>query len=77
MRNGTAYRLPPLVRLTDETGYGSWRTPSAVDYKGRSGPNCAAFLAGNINRLADQVTGSLNPTFVEFLMGYPRDYTEV
>ena len=29
MRNGTAYRLQPLVRRTDENESGLWRTPSA------------------------------------------------
>ena len=27
MRNGTAYLLPPLVRVTDEIDFGSWPTP--------------------------------------------------
>jgi hypothetical protein len=31
MLNGIAYRLPPLVRLTEETGCGLWRTPYAGD----------------------------------------------
>jgi hypothetical protein len=31
MRNGTAYRLPPLVPLTDATGSGLWPTPVAND----------------------------------------------
>jgi hypothetical protein len=29
MRNGIAYQLPPLVRLTDETESGLWPTPNA------------------------------------------------
>jgi hypothetical protein len=33
MRNGTAYQLPPLVRLTEETGSGSWPTPTANLYE--------------------------------------------
>src|SRR6188768_465946 len=33
MRNGTAYQLPPLVRLTDATGSGSWPTPTANLYE--------------------------------------------
>ena len=40
MRNGIAYQLPPLVRLTDETGSGSWPTPRAID--GRSAPGNTA-----------------------------------
>src|SRR5262245_23871511 len=31
MRNGIAYQLPPLVRLTDETGCGSLPTPTSGD----------------------------------------------
>jgi hypothetical protein len=31
MQSGIAYRLPPLVRLTDGTGSGLWRTPQAGD----------------------------------------------
>ena len=31
MRNGTAYRLQPLVRRTDENASGLWRTPSAQE----------------------------------------------
>jgi len=33
MRNGTAYQLQPLVRLTDATGSGSWPTPTSDDSK--------------------------------------------
>jgi hypothetical protein len=32
-----------------------WATPTVADTKGPSGPNCQAFKAGNINRLADQL----------------------
>jgi hypothetical protein len=32
MRSGTAYQLPPLVRLTDETDCGLWRTPFLTLY---------------------------------------------
>ena len=31
MQNGIAYQLQPLVRLTDETECGLWRTPQASD----------------------------------------------
>lgn len=45
-----------------------WPTP------GGSRPHDTNELSG---RLANQIGGSLNPTFVEFLMGYPRDFTKV
>jgi hypothetical protein len=114
MRNGTAYLLPPLVRLTDETDCGSWRTPQARDGdpRGQQSPE-KRMTGGHSVSLAEQViwptpqardshnrsgqahryedekrwnlqdclasrgqSGSLNPTFVEFLMGFSRDYTE-
>lgn len=37
MRNGTAYRLPPLARVTDEIGSGLLPTPSAVTYGSNQG----------------------------------------
>ncbi len=37
MRNGTVYPLPQLVRLTGETGSGSWPTPRAKGLIGGSG----------------------------------------
>ena len=36
MRSGTAFRLPPLVRLTKGTGSGSLPTPTATDFKSES-----------------------------------------
>src|SRR6185312_1128239 len=36
MQSGIAYRLPPLVRLTDEIASGSLPTPSATDFKSES-----------------------------------------
>ena len=38
MRSGTVYRLPTLVRLTDETGSGFWPTPRVQSATG-SGPS--------------------------------------
>jgi hypothetical protein len=142
----TAYRLPPLVPLTVETGFGSWPTPDASaaninepvekwttrrrqlkdkhnngngcgmplgiavrmwptptsrDWKDGSARSCANVpvnallgravhwatpsICGNYNRkgasatsgdgLATQVGGALNPTWVEWLMGFPLAWT--
>ena len=35
MRSGTAYQLPPLVPLTEGTGFGSWPTPRKNDAEKR------------------------------------------
>jgi DNA (cytosine-5)-methyltransferase 1 len=137
MRSGTAYRLPPLVRLTDATEYGlllptprkeghdamgkdasksllvsakAWPTPRANDGQKRGAiandprnglPAAAMYWptptrvtdsggaamckwdgAGSRAKLSQMVTpeelnGALNPTWVEWLMGYPQGWTEV
>jgi hypothetical protein len=73
MRNGIAYQLPPLVRLTDETGSGSWPTPVSRMWKDCGSP---AEYRRNEVPLAAQVGGSLNPTWVEWLMGFPLGWTD-
>jgi hypothetical protein len=89
MRNGTAYQLPPLVRLTDATECGLLPTPSANqsiacsmeaarNEAARLHPQGRWTLATIISEeLPASTVGSLNPTFVEWLMGYPRDWTEI
>jgi hypothetical protein len=97
MRSGTAYLLPPLVRLTDETGSGLWPTPAAVSYgtnqgggMGRVGPirpSLETMARQNLWPTADRysglqsygqnaILGSLNPTWVEWLMGFPLGWTD-
>ena len=137
MRNGTAYQLPPLVRLTDEIGSGLWRTPDASVVSGgaanaedRKRQGHAIGLHDQVNtpsmwptpqaraqtdtpserrrntpclesqvkmwatpaardwrsgwgrsdnghtpQLPEQVGGQLNPTWVEWLMGFPLGWT--
>jgi hypothetical protein len=125
MQNGIAYRLPPLVRLTDATGCGFWPTPdqrgftndgslmmlrekcrtreewSAMSYRKGAGlkeklwptPRASEWKGvgplgskshkHRLNRQYldatvqeyEQVTGSLNPTWVEWLMGFPTGHT--
>ena len=110
-RNGTAYRLRPLVRLTAGTGCGLWPTPRASEAmaNGRPGrPDADARLedvvanwptpqardstnrAGQPHRYlvekrynlqdalaAREIRGSLNPTWVEWLMGFPLGWTDL
>jgi hypothetical protein len=56
-----------------------WPTPASTDWKGQSGANSMAIQKGAYNRLSDVMPegGSLNPNFVEFLMGLPKDWTRL
>jgi hypothetical protein len=63
MRNGIAYQLPPLVRLTDETDCGLWRTPDASVVTGGAANAEARKRQGHAIGLHDQVnTPSMWPT---------------
>ena len=105
MRNGTAYQLPPLVRLTDEIGSGLWPTPTIDGNYNRKGASAtsgdglatavqmwptptsrdwkhgsaAQFHKPRTEQLNDRIAftdgGSLNPTWVEWLMGFPLGWT--
>lgn len=48
-----------------------WATPQARDWKGPTNAN------RNTPLLPDQITGRLNPVWVESLMGFPSGWTEV
>jgi hypothetical protein len=123
MRNGIAYQLAPLVRLTDAIGSGllptptegdgkasgsrntessnahpgisltdavrqdggrgrMWQTPRASDGEKMSTLSIRRRLAGRSpDSLPDQIraqtgSGSLNPTWVEWLMGFPLGWTD-
>ena len=60
-----------------------WRTPRANDWKGGLGPNTRSTRSETDYFLPDQVnqsegrTGQLNPTWVEWLQGFPLNWTEV
>ena len=138
MRNGIAYRLPPLVRLTDVTDSTLWPTPAAQEpgwkyievvdkngnppthphqrfYDKKTGrlvqkgleqvvrmyptptvPNGGRSPKGGMSltgmtpdgkkrqidlahfvRQSDGVSGQLNPTWVELLMGFPAGWTDI
>jgi hypothetical protein len=62
MRNGIAYRLPPLVRLTDATESGLWRTPSSYPSGGAQDGE-KRLAGGHTMTLKDQViTPAMWPT---------------
>ena len=52
-----------------------WPTPTARDYKDNA--SSPAELARNSVTLETHAGGSLNPQFVEYLMGYPIGYTDL
>ena len=53
-----------------------FRTPSSRDWKGQSAASWRDRETGDLTRtLPDQIGGQLNPTWVEWLMGYPLGWT--
>jgi hypothetical protein len=52
-----------------------WRTPTARDWK--SGKASEATMERNSRPLSEQIGGSLNPTWVEWLMGWPIGWTDL
>jgi hypothetical protein len=55
-----------------------WPTPASRDYRY---PNAQSYQerGGGTKgeQLPNAVGGALNPTFVEWMMGLPRDWTEI
>jgi hypothetical protein len=52
-----------------------WPTPTARDWK--SGKASDATMERNSRPLSEQIGGSLNPTWVEWLMGWPLGWTDL
>ena len=71
---------PIQIRLMDQVREPRlWEkvpTPTARDYKD-SGPNSNYEKMKQKGRLAGSAGGSLNPTWVEWLMGYPKGWTDL
>ena len=51
-----------------------WPTPIATDWKNRG---CKDYRKNREHQLQTEVGGQLNPTFVEWLMGFPLGWTEL
>ena len=80
-RNLPGSRAHAGVSLTDAVTSGNsstprWFTPTARDYKDR-GTNTDYDKVENGRKLAGQVGGQLNPTWVEWLMGFPLGWTDL
>ena len=84
MRNGIVFPHPPLAPLTKGTAFGLWPTPRASEWKG-VGPLGSkshqyrlkkGYLDATVQE-REQATGPLNPTWVEWLMGFPLGHTDL
>ena len=83
-RNGIAYALPTLVPRTAVSGCSLWPTPTARDYKdvGRNTNYASLYRKGKLagfvahRQPAGEPIGSLNPAWVEWLMGFPSGWTD-
>jgi hypothetical protein len=80
-RNGVLYQQLEWERPIKENALSSWPTPTARDGKGASGHKKLARRLADLTiqaRLRDGVnTGSLNPEWVEWLMGFPSGWTNL
>jgi len=85
-RGRLLFRLVPSMPDTDATESGLWPTPTALEFKdsGANWPLLAKLDRGGrvLRRIATRATeaerlvgGSLNPNWVEWLMGYPIGHT--
>ena len=80
-----AYRLPPLVPLTDEIASGSLPTPRTSRIAAAATMTVVANISNPRGNLEEAIyllegrptTGVVNPEFVEWLMGFPRMWTEL
>ena len=74
MRSGTVYQLPNLARTTTEIGSGLWPTPTAHNAKEGAYPS---EYTRKTPTLSAQAGGKLNPAWVEWLMGFPINHTDL
>jgi hypothetical protein len=80
IQNRVNDKFPNLESVVART---MWPTPTTRDHKGGRKPETLAESGrGETNSLNDAVTvrdqhGSLNPTWVEWLMGFPTGWTDL
>ena len=70
MQSGACWELGTSAHPIEEIGCGSWATPNSRDYKGIPGWK-------NQKSLPKDVGGIPNPTWLEWLMGWPVGWTEL
>ena len=88
MRNGRSYVLRTLARCISENGSMRWPTPTASS-AGKSRFSLEKTANGELQMTLDRAVfleeglstetcnGKLNPIFVEWLMGYPTNWTDL
>jgi hypothetical protein len=74
MRDGECWEQPTLELRIRGTESGLWPTPTAHNAKETNAPSEAK---RNEPTLASRVGGKLNPTWVEWLMGFPLEWTDL
>ena len=72
--DGDAYRQPKWERRISEIGSGLWPTPTTRDWKSGKG---AQKRDGHAQPLTDVIGGQLNPTWAEWLLGWPIGWTDL
>jgi hypothetical protein len=85
MQNGECWEQPMWERRISETESGFWPTPTATDYKGSpclSKVEQRAQQSARGVRLPEEMTrrgdiGPMNPTWVEWLIGWPLGWTDL
>ena len=79
MRSGTAYKLCSSVRHIEESECSSsqlWPTPTANEDAAGKPTGKMQRMLGNHPDVRNSGTGTLNPQWVEWLMGFPIGFTE-
>jgi hypothetical protein len=64
-----------VTNLIEAVSARTFATPTSRDW--RSGKASPETLAKNSRPLSEQIGGALNPQFVEWLMGFPKDFTSI
>jgi len=84
MRNGRCYPLPTVVRRTDGSESGLWPTPQASDNRDRGNLSSPAVVRRAaigkqlmLSQVVSDQSGTLNPTWVEWLIGFPLGWTDL
>jgi hypothetical protein len=79
MRSGELWERTMSAHLIKEAESGLWPTPNARDWKGKPGPNANQRDSSLPTAVGEDVktVGKLNPTWVEWLMGWPLGWTDL